>query len=150
MAMCDDVKYMSHGINLVGVVERKGETRNVNTRYGPAKVSNAFLRDETGISKLTLWGRDTTNIKNGDKIEVKNGYVTIWNGVRSLDAGLRGSIHIISNEVEQPKKLSEHSTDLTSDIGSGIYVEYEDDALHDDGLAERIKQDRQFYRELLA
>ncbi len=149
MAMCDDVKYMSYGINLVGVVERKGETRNVNTRYGPAKVSNAFLRDETGVSKLTLWGHDTTKIKNGDKIEVKNGYVTIWNGVRSLDAGFRGSIHIISNEVEQPKQ-TQQPTDLASDIGSGIYVEYEDDALHDDGLVERIKQDRQLWRESLA
>ena len=149
MAMCEDVKYMSYGINLVGVVERKGETRNVNTRYGPAKVSNAFLRDETGISKLTLWGRDTTNIKNGDKIEVKNGYVTTWNGVRSLDAGFRGSISIISNEVEQPRTAMQ-PTDLASDIGSGIYVEYEDDALHDDGLVERIKQDRQLWRESLA
>ena len=149
MAMCDDVKYMSHGINLVGVVERKGETRNVNTRYGPAKVSNAFLRDETGVSKLTLWGHDTTKIKNGDKIEVKNGYVTIWYGVRSLDAGFRGSIHIISNEVVQPKQ-TQQPTDLTSDIDSGINVVYEADALHDDGLAERIKQDRQLWRESLA
>ena len=149
MAMCEDVKYMSHGINLVGVVERKGETQNVYTRYGPAKVSNAFLRDETGVSKLTLWEHDTTKIKNGDKIELKNAYVTTWKGVRSLDAGFRGSIHIISNEVEQPKQ-TQQPTDLASDIGSGIYVEYEDDALHDDGLAERIKQDRQLWRESLA
>ena len=149
MAMCEDVKYMSHGINLVGVVERKGETRNVNTRYGPAKVSNAFLRDETGVSKLTLWEHDTTKIKNGDKIELKNAYVTTWKGVRSLDAGFRGSIHIISNEVEQPKQ-TQQPTDLASDIDSGINVVYEADALHDDGLAERIKQDRQLWRESLA
>ena len=148
MAMCDDVKYMSHGINLVGVVERHQDHKNVSTKYGPAKVSNAFLRDETGSCKLTLWGRNT-NIKNGCTVEVKNGYVTTWNGVRSLDAGFRGSIHIISNEVEQPKQ-TQQPTDLASDIGSGIYVEYEDDALHDDGLVERIKQDRQLWRESLA
>ena len=149
MAMCEDVKDLSHGINLVGVVERKGRTQNVNTKYGPAKVSNAFLRDETGVSKLTLWEHDTTKIKNGDKIELKNAYVTTWKGVRSLDAGFRGSIHIISNEVEQPKQIL-RPTDLASDIGSGIYVVYEADALHDDGLAERIKQDRQLWRESLA
>ena len=106
------------------------------------------MREQNRKYNSGLWGRNT-NIKNGCTVEVKNGYVTTWNGVRSLDAGFRGSISIISNEVEQPRTAMQ-PTDLASDIGSGIYVEYEDDALHDDGLAERIKQDRQLWRESLA
>ena len=147
MAMCEDVKYMSRDINVVGVVERKCEPKIANTKYGPRKFCLVFLRDETDVLRLTLWQGDINKIKNGDRIEVKNGYTTTYNGDIYLSAGFYGSIHIISNKVEQPKKLSEHSTDLASEKDPGISV---DDVLHDDGLVERIKLDRQLWRESLA
>ena len=148
MTTCNDIQFLSHGINLTAMVFRKSKTRNVTTRYGPSKVCDAFLKDETAIIPLTLWGHDTARIKIADIVAVKNGYVTTWNGVRSLDAGFYGSIHII-NKQEQPKQ-TQQPTDLASEIDPRISVVYEADVLHDDGLTERIKQDRQFWRESLA
>ena len=150
MAMCEDVKYLSRGINVVGIVERKCEPKIANTKYGPQKCCLVFLRDETDVLRLTLWQGDINKIKNGDRIEVKNGYTTTYNGNRYLSAGFYGSIHILSNKVEQPKKLSKHSTNLPSEDDLGITIIDEQDYGEIHTLAERIKLDRQLWRESLA
>ena len=151
MAMCKDVWFMDSGINVVGKVERKGVPKLVDTKYGASKkVCGAFLKDETGEVRLTLWDSDVERIQNGYTISIQNGYARAFRGEKYLSSGFYGSIHIISNKVEQPKKLSEHSTNLPSEDDLGITIINEQDYGEIHTLAERIKLDRQLWRESLA
>ena len=74
MAMCKDVWFMDSGINVVGKVERNGVPKLVDTKYGASKkVCGAFLKDETGEIRLTLWDSDVERIQNGYTIKIRNG-----------------------------------------------------------------------------
>ena len=67
---------MRSGINVQGKVDRKEEVRTVNTKAGgTVDVANAFLVDDSGEIKLTLWADDAKNIKDGDEIKIENGFV---------------------------------------------------------------------------
>ena len=54
----------------------KGEVRTVNTKFGETKVCDAYLEDESGSIKLTLWADDTEKVKNGDEVKLEGGYTT--------------------------------------------------------------------------
>ena len=95
MAMCKDVWFMDRKINVVGKVERKAIPRMVETKNGPTKVCGAFLKDETGEVRLTLWGSDVERIQNGYTISIQNGYARVFRGEKYLSSGFYGSIHIL-------------------------------------------------------
>jgi len=59
---------MKSGINVQGKIERKSEVRTVNTKFGETKVCDAYMEDESGRIKLTLWADDTEKVKNGDEV----------------------------------------------------------------------------------
>ena len=155
MAMCKDVRYMDRRINVVGTVERMGKLREVITKHGPRKVCQAFLRDETDVIRLTLWGVDAERIENGYTVEIKNGYATTYQGEKYLSSGFFGSLRIISANPgynEKPKKLFKQSTNLPSE-DMGITIDEQDEDVEYATMAEIAeiaKIERQFWRESLA
>ena len=99
MAMCKDVWLMDRKINVVGKVERKSIPKLVDTKYGASKtVCGAFLKDETGEVRLTLWDSDVERIQNGYTIKIRNGYARPFRGEKYLSSGFYGSIDIISTD----------------------------------------------------
>ncbi len=68
MTTCEEAKQMRSGINVQGKIERKGEVRTVNTKFGETKVCDAYLADDSGSIKLTLWAEDTDKVKDGDMV----------------------------------------------------------------------------------
>ena len=68
MTTCEEAKQMRSGINVQGKIEDKGEVRTVNTKFGETKVCDAYLEDESGRIKLTLWADDTDKVKNDERI----------------------------------------------------------------------------------
>ena len=98
MVTAEQAKNMRGGINIEGTVERKGETRTVNMKAGGTiQVCDAFLVDETGGEiKLTLWGDEVSQVKDGAKVKIENGYTTQFKGEVSLTKGKYGKLEIIS------------------------------------------------------
>lgn len=98
MVTAEQAKNMRSGINIEGTVERKGEPRTVNMKSGGTiQVCDAFLIDETGGEiKLTLWGDEVDQVKDGAKVKIENGYTTSFKGEVSLTKGKYGKLEIIS------------------------------------------------------
>ena len=82
-------------VDVKAKVVSKEEPRNVNTRYGATQVCNATIEDESGEIKLVLWGDDVEKIKEGDELEITNGYVNEWNGTLQLNVGKFGKMNVL-------------------------------------------------------
>ncbi|MBI5147249.1 MAG: DNA-binding protein [Thaumarchaeota archaeon] len=84
---------MRNKIDIEGTVERMESPRTVNLKMGgTTDVCNAFLVDEAGEIKLTLWGDEITKVKNGSKILIKNGYTNTFKNEVSLGKGKYGEL----------------------------------------------------------
>ena len=166
MAMCKDVWFMDSGINVVGKVERKAVPRKVDTKYGASKkVCGAFLKDETGEVRLTLWDSDVERIQNGYTIKIRNGYARAFRGEKYLSSGFYGSIDIISTNSDYdsenctaplppPETHSKTSTknynpSPSEDTSFSVTSEKDQDIPCPD-LGEIAKIERQYWRESLA
>jgi replication factor A1 len=84
---------MRGGINTTGKVSSVSEVRTVNLKAGGTKlVADAILKDSSGEIKLTLWGDDTGLVKQGDTINIENGYTNEYKGEISIAAGQYGKM----------------------------------------------------------
>jgi replication factor A1 len=90
----------------------KSEVRNVAAgRDGePHKVSDAMVGDETGCIYLTLWDDNIEKVKEGDTINVKNGYINLFRGNMRLNIGRYGTLEMaeqaIAGEVNTQNNMS--------------------------------------------
>ena len=96
MTTCEEAKQMRTGINITAKIVDKGEVRTVNTKFGETKVCDAFLEDESGSIKLTLWAEDTEKVKNGDEVKLEGGYTTTFREVVQLNKGRKdGKLEVL-------------------------------------------------------
>ena len=97
MTTCEEAKQMRSGINVQGKIERKGEVRTVTTKFGETKVCDAYLADDSGSIKLTLWADDTEKVKDGDMVSIEGGYTTSFRNEIQLNKGRKdGKLEVIS------------------------------------------------------
>ena len=150
MAMVRDVWKMYNGINVVGKVERKGIPETVNTHYGVStKVCNAFLKDESGEVRLSLWESDVERIQNGYTIKIKNGYTRLFRGVQYLSSW---TVHIIGTDPDydsencSPAPPSELSPTAPEPDPFPVWSEKDQD-IPRPNLGEIAKRERQYWRE---
>ena len=120
MTTCEEAKQMRSGINVQGKIRDKGEVRTVTTKFGETKVCDAFLEDESGSIKLTLWADDTEKVKNGDTVKLEGGYTTSFREVIQLNKGRKdGKLEVI-----QDSDKTEPEAEPCEDCGSkGICAE---------------------------
>jgi len=80
-------------LNLTVKVVKKGEARETVSRSDGSshKVVDALVGDETGAIYMTLWDDNIEKVKDGDIIDVKNGYVSLFKGSMRLNIGRFGS-----------------------------------------------------------
>ena len=93
--MIADIKPDARNVSVKGKVVQKREPREVSTRFGRKFVAECTVEDETGQIVLVLWEDDIGKVKEGDTIEVKNGYVTLWNETLQLNIGKFGKLEIL-------------------------------------------------------
>ncbi|MGB8781034.1 MAG: hypothetical protein WCD81_10355 [Candidatus Bathyarchaeia archaeon] len=102
----------SRAVNVLAKVLSKSEVRNVAAgRDGePHKVSDAMVGDETGCIYVTLWDDNIEKVKEGDTINVKNGYINLFRGNMRLNVGRYGTLEIaeqpIAGEVNTENNMS--------------------------------------------
>ena len=97
MTTISEAHNMRSGINVQGKVERKEDVRPVYTKaVVTVDVANAFLVDDSGEIKLTLWADDAKNIKDGDEIKIENGYTNEFKGEVQLTKGKYGKLEVVT------------------------------------------------------
>jgi len=96
MTTCEEAKQMRSGINVQGKIVDKGEVRTVNTKFGETKVCDAYLEDDSGRIKLTLWAEDSEKVKYGDEVKLEGGYSTTFREVVQLNYGRKdGKLEVL-------------------------------------------------------
>ena len=89
----------SKKLHVQGYLIAKGNIRKAGKNNND--VCN-FLLSETKEPKklesiiLVLWGKDVNDFRVGDKVEIKNGYITTFNGKAQLNIGQYGNIKLLS------------------------------------------------------
>ncbi len=71
--------------------------REVQTRYGKARVTTAQAGDETGTIKLSLWNDDIDKVDEDVVVEINNGFVKTFRGEMELSAGRYGEIVLVDD-----------------------------------------------------
>jgi len=93
----------SRQLNLTVKVVSKGEVRETVSRTDGTshKVSDALVADETGSIYMTLWDDNIDKVKEGDVIDVKNGYVSLFKGSMRLNIGRFGSFEASQGSIAE-------------------------------------------------
>ncbi|MFQ5710369.1 MAG: DNA-binding protein, partial [Candidatus Geothermarchaeales archaeon] len=72
------------------------EPRKVMSRFGQInRLAIATIGDEDEKINLALWNQQIDSIVVNDVIQVKNGYITEFYGVKQLNVGKRGELKVI-------------------------------------------------------
>jgi replication factor A1 len=93
-----DLKISEGNVDVVVEVVEKGDVREFQKFGKPGRVCNAKVKDESGEMTLTLWNEDIDKVKVGNKIHIKNGYVSEWQGDPQLSTGRFGELEVVGAE----------------------------------------------------
>jgi replication factor A1 len=95
-------------LNVTVKVVSKGEVRsNTSGRdFTTHRVVDALVGDETGCVYLNLWDDNIEKIKEGDTLNIKNGYINLFRGNMRLNIGRYGSF-----ETVKESKMEEVNTE---------------------------------------
>ena len=109
-----DVQPNQGNIDLVLTIKEKGDARTFEKFGKTGKVCSAKAADESGEIKLTLWNDDVDKVNVGNKIHLKNGWCSEYQGERHLSSGKFGEIEVL--EAGGSEGTSEESAgELTSE-----------------------------------
>ncbi len=102
----------SRQLNLTVKVVSKSEIRETISRSDGSshRVADALVGDETGSIYMTLWDDNIDKVKEGDIIDIKNGYVSLFKGSMRLNIGRFGSFEASQGtvtEVNEKNNLSD-------------------------------------------
>ena len=56
---------------------------------------NCAGKDDTGEVKITLWNEQISQVEEGNKIKIENGWVSEYKGEKQLSTGKKGSLIIL-------------------------------------------------------
>ncbi|MBT4936135.1 hypothetical protein HOL21_00660 [Candidatus Woesearchaeota archaeon] len=90
-----DIQAKQGNIDVVMTITEKQDERTFNKFGKEGRVCNAKAKDDSGEIVLTLWNEDVDKVSVGDKIHLKNGWCSEYNGERQLSSGKFGEIEII-------------------------------------------------------
>lgn len=84
------------------------------SKYGrQGRVANAIINDGTGKVKLSLWNEQIEQVKPGDKVVIKKGYVGEFQGELQLTTGKFGTLEVVKGDAGAPteKKPDEKASE---------------------------------------
>ncbi len=96
-----EVKRGQRNLVLTGKIARVSSPRDIQTRYGPAKVATATLEDETGSISFNLWRAQIDWVKENDLIRIENAFANSFRDTLELNIGADGKIVVLSREGKQ-------------------------------------------------
>ncbi|MCE4603958.1 MAG: OB-fold nucleic acid binding domain-containing protein [Aeropyrum sp.] len=93
-----DLKSGMRNVSIKGRVLETGEPKVVETRRGPATLSEAVVGDETGRVKVTLWGDHAGKLKEGEVVRIDGAWTTSYRGKVQVNAGRESRIERLEDE----------------------------------------------------
>ena len=88
-----DLKPSTKQANLVAKVVNVGERRTIDSKFGASRqLAEAVVGDDSGIVILSLWESQIDGVRDGDVLQITNGYVSIVRGHIRLNVGKYGSL----------------------------------------------------------
>lgn len=103
--MVQDMRHGMKRVNLEAKVLEVSTSSLVQTRYGNnARVTVAWVADETGKIKLSLWNAQADFFNVGDTVQIKNASVSTFRGERQLRLGKKGTVTILQNRIDELKQ----------------------------------------------
>ena len=93
-----DIQPGMRNIEVTGRIVSIGERRQVQTKFGPAEVATATLKDETGSIPLSLWRQQIDMVKEGDNVKLINAFTKVFGSKTQLNIGKEGEIINIEKE----------------------------------------------------
>ncbi len=91
-------------IDITVTVVEKGEPRTFSKFNSQGQVCNAKVQDDSGSITLSLWNEQVSTVDVGDVIQIKNGYVSEWQGEMQLSTGKFGQLEIVTKGSGTPPK----------------------------------------------
>lgn len=89
-----DLKPGMSNVNMKLKVLDVSEPKEVITGKGiEHKILELEVGDETGTMKLVLWDDKVVPLKVGDVVQVENGFVSSFKGVRRINVGKYGELN---------------------------------------------------------
>ena len=89
-----DLKPGMSNVNMKLKVLDVSEPKQVITGKGiEHKILELEVGDETGTMKLVLWDDKVVPLKVGDVVQVENGFVSSFKGVRRINVGKYGELN---------------------------------------------------------
>jgi len=92
-----DLQPNQGNIDLVLNVKEKEDERTFEKFGKSGRVCKATVVDGSGEVKLTLWNEDVDKVNAGDKIHLKNGWCSEYQGEKQLSSGKFGTIDVLEN-----------------------------------------------------
>ena len=99
-----DLKIGDKKVTIKVQVKKIGEIREFDRMGSKNRMATAIVEDESEEIDMPLFNDELDIVKEGDLIEVINGYVSEFNKIRQLRAGKYGKIEIV-NPVEGKKDI---------------------------------------------
>ena len=81
----------------IGRLVEVGKPIQMSTRYGPAMMAKAKLRDDTGEISLNLWRQQIHVAAVGDTIILENAFAKEFKGVVEVNIGIDGRIAVLKD-----------------------------------------------------
>ncbi len=94
MVQIKDLVPKQGNVDIVLDITEVGEAREFAKFGKPGRVATAMAKDETGTVKVTLWNEQIDQVKANDKVEIKNGYVSEWQGELQVSTGRNGTLTV--------------------------------------------------------
>jgi len=114
----------SKAVNVIAKAVSKGEVRSTTSGrdYTAHRVVDVLVGDETGCVYLNLWDDNIDKAKEGDILNIKNGYVNLFRGNMRLNIGRYGSFEVVAEpkiEVNTENNLSSKQYEQERRFGGG-------------------------------
>lgn len=91
-----ELKNGMNNVNLKAKVIEISEPREILTKFGTTTtLTVATLEDGSGSIKLTLWGKASEGIEQGNEVEVTKGFVKEFRDELQLSVGRGGEVKIL-------------------------------------------------------
>ena len=128
----NELKPRQGNVEIAGIIIDKSSPREFNKSGSQGRVCNAKLKDDSGQITLSLWNEQVDQVKVGDKIQIKNGYVSEWQGEMQLSTGKFGTLEVVGHSDEKQEAPEAKETVSKKPEQVVRSDEIDDDSANDD------------------
>ena len=101
-----ELKPGMENINVTVRVIEAQAPKVIQTRRGPRTISEAIVGDETGRTKMTLWGSQAGSIEEGQALHIEGAWTTSYKGQVIINIGNRSRVEEVEEgEVPEPENI---------------------------------------------